>query len=199
MKIKRISGRNLLKQPVYFLVLSLFLYSCNPKGFTKLNQTEYQHKYSEVVFPEEIGPFKRSSLQAYDSKGENVSVGYNIRNPDCNITFTMYIYPKNNVSFRNEFDNVKRAITYYHKDAVKISEGNYVCRQDSLEVVGEMVTYNFKMQMDAGTELFEFSEAYLFDYGDRFVKYRITYTDNSEKCADEEIKKIISSLKWIRE
>ena len=180
---------------ISILLFGIILKACTPLGFTRLGNGGLEHTFSGIDFPKEIGKFYRTPIQNYDYLGKNVGVGYNLRSQECNVTFTIFIYPHNNEDINKEFENVINAIKHYHKDTKIINEENVYYTQDSLKVKGLSVTCRYTQKM-INQEILVISQAYIFKYNDNFIKYRITYPDYYENCAQSELKLLFENLKW---
>ncbi len=184
-----------MKKIFIYPLIAISLFSCTPKGFENLGNGLYEHTYSGFDFPEKIGEFERTPIQIYDYTGKNVGIGYQIRTPDCNITFTMYVYPANDLSLEEEFKKVEMAIRQYRQNVKLLSEESVYYIQDSLRIKGKEANYKFSQKIKE-TNIAFFSQADLFKYQSNFIKYRITYPVFHQNCAGEKINELLEKLKW---
>ena len=187
---------NPLKKPLIFAFASiLFIYSCAPAGFVKSKNNSLIHKNSGVLFPEQIDIAKR--LRPHRYALNNVSVGYQVVNNDCFVTYTVYVYNRNNNSVDEEFDQAKTAIELFYEEEL-IDEQQITLDQSGQTIEGKMASYSL-ISYHEGEPYFQTSYLYLFSFNNWFIKYRITHPNASFVCANEAITNFIQKYKWTRQ
>jgi hypothetical protein len=173
-----------------------------PVGFEEGDERIIRHAHSGMQFPRQVGGFHRISPAAYDEDGRDVSVGYAISRPvPC--TITVYIYPAS-TGLEEHADEVKSTIESTYVGVVVLSESEKSHEHFGVAYPGELAVYNyqFKRRMDmAGGAIYEStvvveSRLYLFKYEDWFVKYRVTYPEESWDKIDVQVGAFREQLVW---
>lgn len=178
-----------IKAIAAFLLISS---SCTPYGFTKLDNNVLVHDNSSVKFPSQI--CRANRLKPYYYGSDNFSIGYQLANETCFVTFTVYVYKTLGVAFEDEYVKGKEAIELYYEETLK-EENEFSIYQFNDSIFGKMAVYDL-VQYAYGEPHFRTSYLYLFAYGDWFVKYRITHSNAYFVCANDAIKTFIEDFKW---
>ena len=157
-----------------------------------------------MMFPTQVGEFRRVSVYRYAADGSDESAGYNLYQPGAHIAATVYVYPAPGTVIAKrpqpetapaakdqlcsgEFDRVQLEIEGAYEGDTLIEESGTAHG----ETPGLRAVYTFTAPIFAGRrDQAVRSEAYLFCYvGGRWsVKYRFTYP------ADQDVRALIDAF-----
>ena len=171
----------------------------------------YTHLGSDIEFPEKIGAFCREKIKSYAPSEADVSVGYNLTQISAPIAVTIYVYlapqlastlskldkdgTMRSIMMHREFEEILEAVKITHPKAKLISKEQTSLNQAGKARKGLKATFEYKgVFANHHQELV--SRAYLFNYGNWSIKYRITCPAKGVKNATEHIDNFINQLKW---
>lgn len=151
---------------------------------------ELIHRDSGFHFPARIGSFARFTGYQYDAEGRDISVGYN---GDIPSVVTVYVFPAGD-------EDLETALVQQSADVLIAYPGAQVTGRRKVQVTpegieAEAVSFSFST-MFHGTRQPVHSELVLARYGDRFVKYRITYPQEIADIAGEDSDKFLRHFDW---
>lgn len=198
-----------------FLILALLLayYGCGPEKYYTPHSyivfDDFTHKYSGIHFPVRIGSFIRDKITHYDAKGKDIGVAYNITEPDFLAAATVYVYPAPPVisigSPKNMVDNLKKKIFTQHLEEVKyiiikehpgaklISQENIVINKNRKLYTVVFAHYQYS-QIFARREQAVFSDLYLYQDNEWFIKHRVTYPVSQKEFVNSEILPLLERI-----
>ncbi len=81
-----------------------------PQPLPISSSTDFTHLPSHYTFPLTVAGFNRVSLLQYDTKGLDISAGYNDSEPGCPIAMTIYVSPTPRMSFIGADPEVVRSM-----------------------------------------------------------------------------------------
>lgn len=153
---------------------------------------DWRHEPSGVVFPGEVGRFRRGKVTRYDEQGLNASVAYDVQTPRIFILATVYVYPAPPcAALGAPEENVEAMMATLAADAWRSSLGEVLGAHDGatlvsdeeLEVVNADRTFRGRkatleyIDVFGGARLKVQSYLYQFCWAgeDWIVKYRFTY------------------------
>ena len=90
-------------------------------------QGVYRHEPSGFVFPPSIASFRRVGINQFDQVGLDVGVGYNLVEPDAEISFTLYVTPPaklrngRQTTLSEQFEVEIGAIQFHHSGATVLA------------------------------------------------------------------------------
>ncbi len=157
----------------------------------------YRHIPSGMMFPVEVGSFKRGEIRHYVSEGLNVGVGYNLENPHRPIAATVYVYPMISTAspdnLRFNFEEAKRTISLLHKNAKLVKENPATLKQSGATYSGFMASFEYEDKF-AGFYQPVTSHLYLFcdKNGKWEIKYRFTHPKDVD--ASQNIEEFMNNL-----
>lgn len=144
----------------------------------------YSHRQSGMVFPPDVGDFRRTSIYRYDEAGTDESVGYSVVGAEGGIVATVYIYPApagvvataQAEATEREFRLRQDEILYVHPDAKLMQTADLVLTQGATTYHGRKAVYQFEHVFAGKLQPLQ-SELHLFGFvgGKWFVKYRFSY------------------------
>lgn len=151
---------------------------------------ELIHADSGFAFPARLGSFARFQGHQYDDSGRDISVGYN---GDIPSTVTVYVYPADGI-------DLDAALTTQSASVLAAYPGARVTGRRTVQVTPEeipavSVSFAFSAAF-LGKEQPLHSELVLARFGDRFVKYRITYPETIADIAGEDSGKFLHYFAW---
>jgi hypothetical protein len=170
----------------------------------------FVHPASGMEFPETVGSFRRTMIMQYDSKGEDVSVNYDVEGIDPRAWVTVYDYPvpaekdggasppggaPSEEFIAAHFDQVEQAITLMNPRARRLVKNKVVLVHGAEQHIGLHVMYRFdKPDLFASTG--QITEAFLFVHGARFIKFRVSYPEASAQKCSADVRQLMQSLRW---
>ncbi|MCD4780819.1 MAG: hypothetical protein K8S27_09780 [Candidatus Omnitrophica bacterium] len=202
---------------LYVIFLSICLMSaCGPVTTNKfqfnLKTNEFTHGHSNLRFPEQIGKFVRGRINQYDPDGKDISVTYNIHHPQSAVIATIYIHPAPMLSstappqdvaqrahvtiFEQYVASVKKETLHAHPDAELLKQGQKTLQIRKAIITGVCVKYRLKTL--AGQAIDTFLEMYVFQFGPWIIKYSITYPQENQDLANQEITPFIDQFQMKR-
>jgi hypothetical protein len=151
---------------------------------------ELIHGDSGFHFPARVGSFARFTGHQYDAQGRDVSVGYN---GDIPSVVTVYVFPAGS-------EDLESALVAQSADVLNAYPGAQVVERRSVQVSpadvnAELVSFAFSAVFQ-GKEQPLRSELVLARYGERFIKYRITYPAAIADLAAEDSGKFLQHFAW---
>jgi hypothetical protein len=161
-----------------------------PTGFVRDTEGMLIHTYSGGKFPLKLGSFIRGNPYAFDSAGYNIAVGYSI-NDSMAAQTTIYIYPSVDLDLMELFSEVKSAIEYHQQDAHQSYAFEIAVELDDESTLsGYFAVYKFKLSFRGRKQMVE-SWAFLFNKGDWFIKFRISYPMAENQAS---MRRVVDSL-----
>ena len=173
---------------VLILVISVVSLAQEPPKLQLEPDKPYIHQPTGFVVPASSGEFRRISGYRLDASGSHIVVGYN----SPHVVATLYIVPKGDQTLEQQFDNSKKSVTKVHPKAKCLSEGTIEIKQDKQAHVFQRAVY--ELQMSSDDPRMVRSEIYLLEFGEFFLKYRISYPVTVADAADKEIAGLLSDL-----
>ena len=140
-------------------------------------------------FPEKVGDFVRVNVRNYDTKGEDLSAGYN--NDSLFIAATVYVYPRRGESLQAHFKETFEGIVSDRTGAVAGEPKEINLVQNGKSIKGHYG--DFSVDENGVRSL---SETHIFQFGTYFVKYRFTYPNDLQAAAKPAISAFMAGLKW---
>ncbi len=171
----------------------------------------YTHPPSGMVFPTEVGSFRRDVVRRYDTEGLDVSAGYNLISSSALVVATVYVYPAPPIvsigsppevvaaaramASGREFELRKREILGSHAGARVTEEGECALQQGGLVHSGRRAVFSFKDVFGGQHQILR-SELYLFSSvdGKWIVKYRFTYPRSSD--VSKHLERFMRGVPW---
>jgi len=170
----------------------------------------YTQASSGMIFPEQMGPFRRQLIRQHDTAGENVSVGYWSGGPDHYAMITVYVYPapieisvfpapmvketpRNLVE--GHFQSVKADVLRAWPGMRLVSEEKWTLKQEGRSYEGLRAMFEGPGHVEyKPTQLVSY--AYLFTHGKWFIKYRVTFPSSHKAMAEPAVENFMTSLTW---
>ena len=165
-------------------------------------QNRKVHRETGIVFPATVGGFSRGEVKLYDAEGADMSAGYDLADPACQVAITVYVYPGPRlISIGSppaviatarkhltdgHFEQVKREVLKYHPHAAAVSdqESSMAFRGQSL--YGRIATFK-SVEIFAWRTQAIVTQAEVYACGRWIIKYRITYPAALEQAAAESV------------
>ncbi len=162
---------------------------------------EYVHPPSGMKFPDLIAQFRRSDIAQYDKAGDDVSAGYNLREPFRDVVGTVYVYPAKVFGqvadpVEMQLALIKEVVIQQHKDGKLVSDGIARLQQGETVFTGKTARFTFTDKQFFGGEDRLCSDLYLFQHGEWLIKYRFTYPDSQRDGVQKDIANLMRDLKW---
>jgi hypothetical protein len=170
-----------MKRNIYILIIIISI------GFQSfIKEKEFFHSFSGTTFPEKIGKFTFVSHKIYDEVGKDISVGYNT---ESRVILTHYVYPSNEQSLIEHFENYKNSL---------ISNKNWtrVITVEDLttkNISGKYSKFSYNENME-GTLRPVYSYLYIYETKGWFVMLRITCNKENNDLAEKDINEYIQSM-----
>jgi len=167
-----------------------------PRSFKPKSTEVYTHAPSSFQFPPSAQGFDRETVVEYDSRGENIGVGYN--HPSLGIAATIYVYPIPpqglDSTLKGHFETCKNDVLR-RPGAKLLLEKPVQVMPGGKERSGEYASFAY-------TELFAqarqplHSELFLFTHGSWFIKCRASYPEGQRVAAAPMVRLLINELVW---
>jgi len=186
------------------VLLVVFLCGCpaTTRGPSNLRPGEMAHAASGILFPEHVLGFARGQIRAYDSSGRDVSVGYDLVDPQNPVVITVYVYPAPKLTSigspadvvetvrrkltDNHFQGVKAEIMRSHPQASLLSERQTAMQFQGQSLYGRSARFKSRERFAHRTQPV-ISHAEVFAFGKWLIKFRITHPTESEDEAKHSI------------
>ena len=160
----------------------------------------YVHPLSGFVFPETFAEFHRASIHQYGSAGDDVSVGYNVEEPELQIALTFYVYPPlraedgRSLTLAEQFELERDGVVKYH-EGTRASPARKTAVMHAESVPGLCADLQYR-EVFAHQYQPVSSLLYLFSNEGWSVKYRISYPSSQEARARAIAEAFVSSFPW---
>lgn len=169
----------------------------------------FTHEASGMVFPVEIGRFKRTGVDRYDAEGIDVSAGYNLSSILNPMIATIYVYPisaeqtsrrangqvDQAQSLQAHYKQIKHEIQKAHTGAKTVSERDISHGGSGREHSGKELVLEFEGPWGPSTLPLR---SYLYLFGpvaDRWIiKYRFTHPQRVD--GTEEVEEFLREYVW---
>jgi hypothetical protein len=193
------------KHIIGLLLISVSMFGCKTiEPIQTGTNGEYIHSETQVAYPPNLGVFQRGDYHVYDSKGKDISVGYNLYSQKDQIAMTIYSFPAPSlISIGSPKEVILEAKTtlfrqYAEAEVQQLSQkhtsGKLVERKEipneigTPEIKGVFALFSYTEPF-AGKSQEVLSELHLFQKDKWLIKYRITYPkgskDNARKLIDQ--------------
>ena len=143
-------------------------------------------------FPDRIGHFRRVGGQQYDQAGQDLSVKYQA---GALIVADVYEYPKRQ-SGATEFAIRKQGIKTLHADAKLLREESVTIHPGPTARSGRRALFAISQGYHYSFPPPYLSLLLVFERGERFLEYRITYAAAHRERAESEIDQFLDTLTW---
>jgi hypothetical protein len=148
------------------------------------------HQQSGFVFPERVGPYRRTDIIQYDTAGKDVSAGYV---SDLPIAITVYVYPTMGLTMAAEIDKRRNEVLAGHTGGKTTGQRAVQVTPQSVEAHLSTFTYSDNF---AGRRQELSSQLVLALRGSWFVAYRITYPESDADIASEDATMFLKTFPW---
>jgi hypothetical protein len=101
----------------------------------------YVHPPSGVVFPVNVGAFRRGNVYRLDDAGRDLTVGY--ADPTLKIAATVSVFPSHGAPVERHFQTIKKELLRLHPKATVTSDGAWTLRQGGREFTGHRAAYQY--------------------------------------------------------
>ena len=180
------------------IIFLLLFWACQPTYINlapEINvEGPYKHKFLPIQFPENIFDFNRGRITKYSEDEKDISVGYNIRSIDKDITFTVYLTATSMYELTKQdtlqqiINDSKVSLDYYYKDIEIISDN-----ESKFKGIYPGRIMVFKLKHPERSE-FSYSELHLYKISDWLMKFRISYPVDQKLYIENDINRIIREI-----
>lgn len=158
----------------------------------------FVHASSGAVFPMALGGCPRGSILAYSAGEDDVGASYQSLRPDARLMTTVYVYPRSlrpPRDLKRHLAEVVREVQQYHAGA-KVGEiQDFTLDLAQAPGMGATVSFAYETRIGLQNELAE-SRAILFESGDWFIKFRMTYPKAEHEAVEAMISKTLRDFGW---
>ena len=164
-----------------------------------------------MLFPENVGQFKRVQITQFSPAEKGVGIGYNLNNPVAPVVTTVYVYPAPRLIsigsppdvvetgraglFQRHLEGIKQDIMRAHPDARLISDEDITLTEAGQTHKGRKVTFEFAYTFGQYSQD-SISQLYLFQNGTWMIKYRVTFPRATSSKVEKAIAEFLNKLQW---
>jgi len=179
----------------YFAALAFVALLC----LQPLQGDDYVHSTIGFVFPSKVASFERAKVTFFNPAHSDVEVDYN--NDPFTVHLSVYVYPASgiytaSVPLKVHYEDCKNSVVKTHPDAKLLEEKPYTLEKSGTRYEGYYALYSFRGKFVGHEDQDLLSQVIVFQRGDYYILYRISYAAAYRTQAEGEINEFIDQLAW---
>jgi hypothetical protein len=153
----------------------------------------FVHSFTNFAFPPQVGAFSRGAITPYNSEGSDVGVDYTNDPNTCKLS--VYVYPAK-TGLPEHFKKCEADVLEVHPAAKLIEEKPVHLSKGGVGYDGLYASYGFHDKFVGHREQDLLSRVVLFQRGDYFVLFRISYARTYPIATEKQIDDFMDKLEW---
>jgi len=155
----------------------------------------YVHTFTGFTFPPKVGVFKRVQITPFNEAHSDIEVDYN--NDPYTVHLSVYVYPAQGFGLlKKHYEDCETAVTSAHPAAQLLEEKPMALTKAGETYNGFSALFSFRDKFVGDTDQDLLSQVLLFQRGDYFVLFRISYVQADKTAAEAAITAFIDALAW---
>jgi hypothetical protein len=172
------------------LIALLLAWSVLPNAAPGRADDAYVHTFTGFTFPPKVAAFARVKITPYNDAKSDIGVDYD--NTPFTVHLSVYVYPSLNIALQDHYTDCRDGVSQVHKDAKLLEEKPVTFTKSGATYNGYRARFSFRDKFvgDAPQDLL------LFQRGDYFVLFRISYSAADQAAAEKEIDDFLQQFAW---
>jgi len=153
----------------------------------------YVHNFTGFTFPLKVGAFKRVRVTPFNANASDVGIDYN--NDPLTAHVSVNIYPAKG-PVQAHYEQCRDQVAQVHPDAKLVEEKPVTLNKAGATYNGYSALFTFQGKFGGDTEQELLAKLLVFRYGDYFVTYRVSYSEDDRAATEKLIDDFIQQLDW---
>ena len=154
---------------------------------------DYVHSFTGFTFPQKVGAFERGRITPFNEAHSDIEVDYD--NKPYTVHLSAYVYPAHDL-LKKHYEQCKADVMQVHPDAKLLEENPMTLDKAGTKYDGFYALFLFRGKFVANTDQDLLSQLIVFQRGDYYVLFRISYAASDKVKAEAEINDFIQQLAW---
>ena len=165
-----------------------------------LAEDNYVHTFTGFNFPPKVAAFTRVQITPFNEAKSDIGVDYN--NDPFTVHLSIYVYPSSgmytagNVPLKQHYEDCKASVIKAHPPAKLLEETPVTFAKSGADYDGLKALYSFHDKFINHQDQDLLSQLILFQRGDYYVLFRITYAQSDKTAAEQQIADFLKQLAW---
>jgi len=153
----------------------------------------YVHTFTGFTFPSKVGAFTKVKVTPFNAAHSDIEVDYN--NDPFTVHLSVYVYPAHG-PLKDHFEQCKEAVTTHTPGAKFLEEKPMTLDKSGVKYDGYYALFSFRAKFVDQLDQDLLSQVILFQRGDYYVLFRISYAASDKVNAEAQITDFIDKLAW---